>query len=117
LHGTGLGKALLAFSSSETLQKLLEVPLKAMTENTITDPDTFKQELALTRGRGYALDNEEITRGIMCVAVPVIGFNGEVICAVSIAFPAYLNTDRGIEMEIAAIKRCAASISGSLRSR
>jgi DNA-binding IclR family transcriptional regulator len=117
LHCTGLGKALLAFSSDETLEKFLEAPLKAMTENTITDPETFKQELALIRDRGYALDNEEITRGIMCVAAPVLGFNGEVICAVSIAFPAYINTDRGIEMEIAAIKKCAALISGSLGSR
>jgi len=117
LHCTGLGKALLEFSSDETLEKFLEAPLKAMTENTITDPETFKQELALIRDRGYALDNEEITRGIMCVAAPVLGFNGEVICAVSIAFPAYINTDRGIEMEIAAIKKCAALISGSLGSR
>jgi len=117
LHCTGLGKALLAFSSDETLEKLLEIPLEAMTENTITDAETFKQELALIRDRRYALDNEEITRGIMCVAAPVLGFNGEVICAVSIAFPAYIKTDRGIEMEIEAIKRCAASISGALGSR
>jgi DNA-binding IclR family transcriptional regulator len=117
LHCTGLGKALLAFSSDETFEKLLEIPLKAMTENTITDPEVFKQELALIRDRGYALDYEEITRGIMCVAAPVLSFKGEVICAVSITFPAYIDDDRGIEMEIAAVKKCAALISGSLGSR
>lgn len=117
LHCTGLGKALLAFSSNDTVAKLLETPLKAITEKTIIDPEAFKRELALIRKRGYALDNEEITRGIMCTAAPVFGFNGELVCAISITFPAYINDDRGIEPEIAAIKKYAALISGSLGRR
>jgi DNA-binding IclR family transcriptional regulator len=114
LHCTGLGKALLAFSSSDNVSKLLETPLKALTEKTITDPAEFKRELALIRNQGYALDKEEITRGIMCTAAPVFGFNGELVCAISITFPAYINDDRGIEPEIAAIKKYAGLISGSL---
>lgn len=114
LYCTGLGKALLAFSSDGTIAKLLETPLKAFTERTITDPEKFKRELALIRDRGYALDNEEITRGIMCVAAPIFGFNKELICAISIAFPAYIKEDRGIEPEIAAIKKYAALISEAL---
>jgi DNA-binding IclR family transcriptional regulator len=117
LHCTGLGKALLAFSSKDTLEKLLETPLKAITEKTIIDPEEFKRELALIRKRGYALDNEEITRGIMCIAAPVFGFNGDLVCAISITFPAYIKDDRGIESEIAAIKKYADLISGSLGCR
>ena len=79
-----------------------------------TDPEMFRRELALIRERGYAIDNEEITRGIMCVAAPVFGPDGEVICAISITFPSYINDDRGIEPEIKAIKKYAALISGSL---
>ena len=75
------------------------------------------QELTLISDRGYAVDNEEITRGIMCVAAPVFGFNGEVVCAISITFPGYINEDRGIEPEITAIKKYATLISGSLGSR
>ena len=117
LHCTGLGKALLAFSSDDTLAKLLEAPLETITEKTIKDPEAFKRELALIRKRGYALDNEEITRGIMCTAAPVFGFNGELICAISITFPAYIKADRGIEPEITAIKKYATLISGSLGRR
>jgi DNA-binding IclR family transcriptional regulator len=117
LHCTGLGKALLAFSSGDTVSKLLEFPLKAITEKTIIDAEAFKKELALIRKQGFALDKEEITRGIMCTAAPVFGFNGELICAISITFPAYINDDRGIEPEIAAIKKYAALISGSLGCR
>ena len=114
LHCTGLGKTLLTFSSDDTVAKLLESPLEAITEKTITDPEVFKRELTLIRDRGYAMDNEEITRGIMCVAAPVFGFKGEMVCAISITFPAYINDDRGIEPEIEAIKKYAALISGSL---
>jgi len=117
LHCTGLGKALLAFSSNDSVAKLLQAPLKAITEKTIVDPEAFKRELTLIRKHGYALDNEEITRGIMCAAAPVFGFNGELVCAISITFPAYINDDRGIEPEITAIKKYAALISHSLGRR
>ena len=117
LHCTGLGKALLAFSSNDTLAKLLETPLKATTENTITDPEAFKRELTLIRKRGFALDNEEITRGIICIAAPVFGFKGDLVCSISITFPAYIRDDRGIEPEIAAIKKYANLISGSMGRR
>ena len=95
----------------------MKTPLKAVTDRTITDPEAFKRELTLIRDRGYALDNEEITRGIVCVAAPVFGFNKEVACAISVTFPAYIKDDRGIEPEIAAIKKYAALISGSLGRR
>ena len=114
LHCTGLGKTLLAFSSTDTVVKFLESPLEALTDKTITDPEVFKRELALIRDRGYAIDNEEITRGIMCVAAPVFGFNEEMVGAISLTFPAYINEDRGIKPEIEAIKKYAALISGHL---
>lgn len=117
LYCTGLGKALVAFSDENTVSKLLETPLEPITEKTITDPKVFRQELALIRKRGYAMDNEEITRGIMCVAAPVFGFNQEMIGAISITFPAYIQSDRGIEPEIEAIKKYAALISGTLGNR
>jgi DNA-binding IclR family transcriptional regulator len=109
-----LGKSLLAFSSDDTVEKLLNVRFEALTEKTITDPAVFKQELALIRERGYALDNEEITRGIMCVAGPVFAFKGEMVCAISLTFPAYINEDRGIKPEIEAIKKYSELISVSL---
>ena len=117
LHCTGLGKALLAFSDDGTVSKILAQPLQGLTEKTITDPVFFHQELAFIRDRGFALDNEEITRGIMCVAAPVFGFKAEVVCAISITFPSYINGDRGIDSEVTAIKKYASRISKALGSR
>lgn len=114
LYCTSLGKILLAFSPANTLNKLIEKPLKAETEKTITDPSQLKKELTVVVEQGYAMDNEEITRGIICLAGPIFGFDHELIGAISIAFPASLNYDRGIEPEITAIKKYATLISQSL---
>ena len=114
LHCTSLGKILLAFSPASTTEKLLEQPLKAETDKTITSPEALRKELSRVVRQGYALDDEEITRGIVCVAGPVFDFDKHLLGAISIAFPAYLKHDRGIEPEIAAIKTYAASVSKSL---
>jgi IclR family transcriptional regulator, KDG regulon repressor len=117
LHSTGLGKVLLTYSSEDTLARLVQRPLQAITEKTITDTEQLKAELALIRKQGYALDNEEITRGIMCLAAPVFGFDKRLTGAVSITFPSYISTDRSLEPEIAAIKKYAMLISRSLGRR
>lgn len=117
LHCTGLGKVFLAYSAASIVDKLLENPLEAITEKTITDPDKLREELARVREQGYALDDEEITRGILCVAAPVFSFDKSLVAAVSIAFPAYIEKDRGIEREIDAIKHYSKKISQSLGDR
>lgn len=117
LHCTGLGKVLLAFSSPEERAEVLSNPLEAYTEFTISDPEALKAELDLIRERGYAFDNQEITRGIMCVAAPVLGIDDKLICGISIAFPSYINEDRDIQAEVEAIKHQAAQISGNFRKK
>jgi len=86
--------------------------MKPFTPKTITDARQVMQQLATVYEQGYALDSEEITRGIICIAAPVFGPQEEIICAISITFPAYLAEERGIESDIEAIKRHAAVISG-----
>jgi len=114
LHCTGMGKALLAFGSEEDRERVLARPLDAITAKTIFDPESLRAELTDVREQGYALDREEITRGVMCVAAPIFGSPNDVVGAVSITFPSYINSDRGIDTEIAAILRYASAISDAL---
>lgn len=116
LHSTGLGKILLAFSTEKIFSKLLSQPLEAYTDRTITDPQLLQAELSLIREQGYAFDNEEITKGIKCVAAPVFGFNQELLGAISIAFLAAIENERSLDKEISAILKYAALISKSLSS-
>jgi DNA-binding IclR family transcriptional regulator len=113
LFCTALGKALLAFGPAAERKRILSLPMTPFTPKTITDARRLMQQLATVREQGYALDYEEITRGIICIAAPVFGPQKDIICAISITFPAYLAEERGLESDIEAIKRHAAAISGT----
>jgi IclR family transcriptional regulator, KDG regulon repressor len=116
LHCTGMGKLLLAGMEAAEARRVMARGLEAFTPHTLTKPGALRRELARVRSVGYALDREEITRGIMCVAAPIRGGDGETVAAISVAFPAYIGQERGIEMEIRAVTACAAAISAELRS-
>lgn len=81
---SGLGKAILAFSDEETVERVLAGPMPAFTSTTITDPATFRRELSNIRKRGIAYDREEGTVGIVCVAAPILDYNGRSVAAISI---------------------------------
>ena len=115
LHCTAMGKVLLASLESPERSSILAGKLEPYTLNTITHATKLSRELAQVRSAGYAVDREEITRGIMCVAAPVCDGQGQVVAAISTAFPAYINKDRGIGREIRAVTRCASEISTRLK--
>ncbi len=114
LYCTAMGKVLLAFGKAEEREAYLTRRFEPLTPNTLVDPLLLRMELDRVREAGLALDREEITRGVMCVAAPIFGAQEAVVGAVSIAFPAYIHTDRGIDPEIEAVRRHAAEISGVL---
>ncbi len=84
LHSTALGKVLLAWHASE------EIPLEleGFTRNTIVDPEHLAEEMNKTRDVGFALDDEEFTPDVRCIAAPVMDFRGKVIGALGISGPA-----------------------------
>jgi IclR family acetate operon transcriptional repressor len=92
------------------LRRILTGELEAYTPHTITKPGALRRELAKVRRCGYALDREEITRGIVCVAAPIRNGEGDTVAAISIALPAYINEEKGIKSEIAAVTRCASEV-------
>jgi len=112
LHCTALGKVLLAHSAPREVKRVLSPPLTSFTSRTITDPEKLREELRIIRRQGYAVDREEVTRGLMCVAAPIYGHNEDVIGAISVTFPKYIDEEGGIETEIEVVKRYAAAISG-----
>jgi IclR family pca regulon transcriptional regulator len=73
LHCTALGKAILAFKPPEEVESLLSrIPLEGEMLNTITDLEKLHQELALTRERGYSINNEEYVPGLIAIGAPLI---------------------------------------------
>jgi len=95
--------------------RILARRLKEFTPHTITDPVTLKGELDRVRRCGYALDREEITRGIVCIAAPIRNRDGETVAAISVAFPAYISRERGMRDDIRCVTKCAAAITAALQ--
>jgi DNA-binding IclR family transcriptional regulator len=81
---TALGKVLLAaLPWEEALGRVVAAGWRPYTANSITDAATLRRELAEVAEGGFAVDREERKLGTMCVAVPVLGADGEVVAAIS----------------------------------
>ncbi len=91
-HATALGKALLAFSSSNMLDRVIANGLKCYTPNTVTDPDRLRQCLASIRLTRVAVSRWELEPGVSGVAVPVFGSGGMAVAALGLTVP-NLRTD------------------------
>jgi IclR family KDG regulon transcriptional repressor len=112
LHSTAMGKVLLAHATAADVRRISKRRLEAYTRNTITSSKALREELERVRDQGYALDREEITRGLMCVAAPIRDAHGTLAGAMSCTFPSYIAEERGIETEVEAVVRHARAASG-----
>jgi DNA-binding IclR family transcriptional regulator len=108
-HATAVGKVLLA-DAPEDVQETALRSLTRVTPYTITNPATFRRQLARTRTEGYATTSEEMSLGACSVAVPIMK-NGEAIAAVGLVVRS-LKRDRG--RLVASLRTAAEGISRSL---
>ncbi|MCB1378560.1 MAG: IclR family transcriptional regulator [Alphaproteobacteria bacterium] len=86
LHCTALGKAFLAFGDIQHVGTL-----ERFTVNTICEQSALRAEISATRLRGYAIDNEEFSTGVSCVAAPIYDSDGRMAAAIGLSGPAARN--------------------------
>ena len=85
-HCTAAGKAILAYlTEEEVLEIARRNGLRQYTPFTITRMVKLRENLRLIRQRGYAVDHQELERGLSGVAAPVLSAHERVIGAVGIA--------------------------------
>ena len=113
-HCTSGGKVMLAHLEDNVRAKLLRSnKLKAFTEHTITRITDLEAELTQVRDRGYAVNNQEFTVGIIGVAVPIADRQGRVLAALAVHGPApRLDFDRAINF-VPRLKEAAAVMADS----
>lgn len=86
LHTTASGKIMMAHWSKFELDRYLErTPLYARTAQSIVDGSRLRQELALIRERGFAVDDQEHDQDLRCVAALVLDRFGTPRGALSIS--------------------------------
>jgi IclR family transcriptional regulator, acetate operon repressor len=83
-HSSGLGKVILAYSEPLITDEVLQGGLTRFTQHTIQSPDRLLATLSDVRREGVAIDDGETVRGVLCLAAPVFGSDGQLIAAVSV---------------------------------
>jgi DNA-binding IclR family transcriptional regulator len=87
-HATALGKVLLAaLEPSKLSERLAGQRLRRLTRRTIGDRASLRRTLSRIRAQGFAIDDEECSLGLRCVAAPIRDRRGVVVAALSISGP------------------------------
>ena len=80
----------LAFRCPEEVEeRIADMTFKRFAPNTITDADELREQLAVTRERGFAEEIEESEAGVRCMAVPILDHLGKSMAAISMSFPLF----------------------------
>ena len=115
LYCTGVGKMFLSRWSEPELKSYFErVSLVPRTARTIVDRERFLDELARIRAEGYSVDDEEMEKGVRCIASLIVDHRGSAAGAVSISGAAMRITPAKIKSLAKCVKACALVISREL---
>ena len=112
---TAGGKVLLANLPRSKQQSILyNIELKKLTPNTITNREEFLEILKVVSAEGWAMDNEENEKGVICLAAPIKRSSKEVVAAVTLSCPAFRTPVECLEEYVKFVKETAAKISKQL---
>jgi IclR family transcriptional regulator, KDG regulon repressor len=114
-HCTAAGKAILAYLADDEVEELVRRHgMKQYTPFTITQMARLKDNLRLIRQRGYAVDHQELERGLSGVAAPVLSAHERVIAAVGIAGPTLRFRGKELAEKVALATEIGARLSMAL---
>lgn len=114
LYCTGLGKALLAYSPPDVLERVVAAGLHRQTPRTIIAPGLLRNELKRVVREGVAFEHEESARSIVCIAAPVRDADERALAAVSVTGPV---TRFRPEQHVASVRAAADGIAATLARR
>lgn len=101
LYHTAVGKAILAFVPESRREQLIEQQtMEPITENTITDRDRLREEIAEVRDRGFAYNHGEAIRGLTGIGAPVRDQEENVLGAISVIGPTSRMSEERIHDDI-----------------
>ena len=87
-YSTCMGKAIMAYLPAEKLTPILNsMSFEPMTAKTLQTREAFLEELERVRREGMSYNVEELEKGLCAVGAPIIGYTGEAVAALNVAFP------------------------------
>lgn len=110
IHATCTGKALVAFAPEATRERAIAAGLPRYSSATITNANAFRNELALIRQNGFALDREEYMPGLCACAAPVFQLDGSAVAAIAVVGDARILSDGHRSRTINLVRTIAGTI-------
>ena len=114
LYATGVGKILLSAFSDDEVDTIYNSNLYTYTNSTISTVEQLKHELDIIRKEGVAIDNEEMEKGVRCVATAIKDRNSKIIAALSISGPSIRINTKNEKYLLKIVKRYGINISSLL---
>lgn len=84
LHATSTGKAVLAFSDTETQQTILKAQFASFTDDTRINANDLTQDLSTIESQGFSLAYGELELGLVAIGAPIFDANNQVRAAISL---------------------------------
>lgn len=113
MHASGIGKALLAERSRADVEAIIRARgLPAFTPSTLMSAEALFADLERIRERGWAVDDEESTMGMRCLAAPVFNEYREAVAGISISGLAARLPDTVLREIGPAVRECADDLTG-----
>jgi IclR family transcriptional regulator, acetate operon repressor len=118
LHCSAIGKLFLALAPAPRRRRLLQsLELRRFTDRTIIDSARLDEELRQIRKEQVSFDREEYLLGVVCMAVPVLGRNGDPLAALAVQAPeARMNVDTA-RRHLPALRRVATELADIFQAK
>jgi DNA-binding IclR family transcriptional regulator len=88
MYCTAIGKVFLAHLNPKEAEQIIEtINFEPFTDKTIVKREQLIASIEHIRKEGIAYDFEELEYGLVCVAAPIFGKNGEPVGAISVSGP------------------------------
>jgi DNA-binding IclR family transcriptional regulator len=95
-----MGKVILAFLPESRMKKIISsTKFEPKTDQTIVSEPALIKELAEIRAQGFAINDEELEKGLRAVAAPIMNYTGEAFAAINIAWTTARRPDRDVFSE------------------
>lgn len=112
LYCSSLGKSIAAFNNQEIS---FGNDYIKYTENTISSDEELYENFKEIRKLGYAIDNEEYVKGLICIGVPILSSSGKAIASISISKPAIRFKEYDISYYTSLLKEYAHKIQNDIQ--
>ncbi|MBK8147437.1 MAG: IclR family transcriptional regulator [Acidobacteria bacterium] len=115
VHTTAIGKVLVSYLPDDQILGILEERgMERKTKRSITSPTKFLREAARVRQYGFAVDNEENSESVRCIAAPIFDANGAVLAALGTSAVVLHISEEQLPKIVQLVKMAAAKLSAQM---